>query len=53
MAGTFNQLERNFVATAKDAARKILEQLSDQVTGNDIMYELYMKQKVEILGHDN
>jgi len=47
MAGTFNQLERNFMATAKDAAREILEQLSDQVTWNDIMYELYVKQKLE------
>jgi predicted transcriptional regulator len=35
------------MATAKEAAREILEQLSDQVTWNDIMYELYVKQKLE------
>lgn len=35
------------MATAKEAAREVLEQLSDQVTWNDIMYELYVKQKLE------
>ena len=35
------------MATAKEAAREILERLSDQVTWNDIMYELYVKQKLE------
>ncbi|MEX0828671.1 MAG: hypothetical protein WD032_00325 [Nitrospirales bacterium] len=35
------------MATAKEAAREILEQLSDQVTWNDIMYELYVKQRLE------
>ena len=35
------------MATAKEAAREILDQLSDQVTWNDIMYELYVKQKLE------
>jgi predicted transcriptional regulator len=35
------------MATAKDSAREVIEQLSDQVTWNDIMYELYVKQKLE------
>jgi predicted transcriptional regulator len=35
------------MATAKEAAREVLEKLSDQVTWNDIMYELYVKQKIE------
>ena len=34
-------------ATAKEAARQILEHLPDQATWNDIMYELYVKQKME------
>ena len=34
-------------ATAKEAARQIIEHLSDQATWNDIMYELYVKQKME------
>lgn len=33
--------------TAKEAARQILEHLPDQATWNDIMYELYVKQKME------
>ena len=36
------------MATAKEAAREVLERLSDQVTWNDIMYELYVKQKLEV-----
>lgn len=35
------------MATAKDAAREVIEQLSDQVPWNDIMYELYVRQKLE------
>jgi predicted transcriptional regulator len=35
------------MATAKEAAREILEHVSDQATWNDIMYELYVKQKLE------
>lgn len=34
-------------ATAKEAARQILERLPEQATWNDIMYELYVKQKTE------
>ena len=33
--------------TAKEAARQIIERLPDQATWNDIMYELYVKQKME------
>jgi predicted transcriptional regulator len=35
------------MATAKEAAPEILEQLSDQATWDEIMYELYVKQKLE------
>ena len=35
------------MATAKDAAREVIEQLSDQATWNDVMYELYVKEKLE------
>jgi hypothetical protein len=30
---------------AKDAARQIIEHLPEQATWDDIMYELYVKQK--------
>ncbi len=33
--------------SAKDAARQIIEHLPDQATWDDIMYELYVKQKME------
>jgi predicted transcriptional regulator len=32
---------------AKDAARQIIEHLPEQATWDDIMYELYVKQKIE------
>jgi len=32
---------------AKNAARQIIEQLPEQATWDDIMYELYVKQKIE------
>jgi len=35
------------MATAKEAALEILEHLSDQATWKEIMYELYVKQKLE------
>jgi predicted transcriptional regulator len=38
---------RVFMATAKEAALEILEHLSDQATWEEIMYELYVKQKLE------
>jgi len=33
--------------SAKDAARNIIDRLPDQATWEDIMYELYVKQKIE------
>ncbi|HHJ39737.1 MAG TPA: hypothetical protein ENJ86_09790 [Methylothermaceae bacterium] len=35
------------MSSAKDAARQIIEQLPEQATWDDIMYELYVKQKIE------
>ena len=35
------------MATAKEAALEIPEHLSDQATWKEIMYELYIKQKLE------
>lgn len=32
---------------AKEAARQIIEHLPDQATWDDIMYKLYVKQKIE------
>jgi len=33
--------------SAKEAARKIIDHLPDQATWDDIMCELYIKQKIE------
>lgn len=33
--------------TAKQAAKQIIDQISDQASWDDIMYELYVKQKIE------
>jgi len=33
--------------TAKQAAKQIIEQVPDQASWDDIMYELYVKEKVE------
>ena len=33
--------------SAKDAARKIIDHLPEQATWDDIMYTLYVKQKIE------
>jgi predicted transcriptional regulator len=33
--------------TAEEAARQIIDHLPDQATWDDIMYELYVKQKIE------
>lgn len=35
------------MATPKQAAKQLIEQLPDQVSWDDIMYELYVKQKIE------
>ena len=33
--------------TAKQAAKQIINQVSDQASWDDIMYEFYVKQKIE------
>ncbi|MGZ5051300.1 MAG: hypothetical protein ACXWF8_06040 [Methylobacter sp.] len=33
--------------SAKQAAKQIIDHVSDQATWDDIMYELYVKQKIE------
>ena len=35
------------MGTAKEAARELIEQLPEQATWDDLMYELYVKQKIE------
>ena len=35
------------MTTPKQAAQQLIEHLSEQASWNDIMYELYVKQKIE------
>lgn len=35
------------MATVKEEAKKLIDQLPDQASWDDIMYELYVKQKIE------
>ena len=35
------------MATPKQAAKELIEHLPDQASWNDIMYKLYVKQKIE------
>jgi hypothetical protein len=35
------------MATPKDAARQLIDHLPEQANWDDIMYELYVKQKIE------
>jgi len=35
------------MSTPKQAAKELIEHLPDQATWGDIMYELYVKQKIE------
>ncbi|HXG29989.1 MAG TPA: hypothetical protein VNJ47_14205 [Nevskiales bacterium] len=35
------------MATAKEAAREVLERLPEKVSWNELMYRLYVKQKIE------
>ncbi len=35
------------MAKAKEAARQLIDQLPDEVSWDDIMYELYVRQKIE------
>ena len=39
--------ENAMANTAKEAARQIIERLPDQATWDELMYELYVKQKIE------
>ena len=34
--------------TVKEAAREIIDQLPDEASWDDLLYELYVKQKIEI-----
>ena len=38
---------RKFMATPKDSAIQLINHVSDNATWSDIMYELYVKQKIE------
>lgn len=42
-----NPREDTTMPSAKDAARQLIEHLPEQATWDDIMYELYVKQKIE------
>ena len=33
--------------TAKETAKQVIDRLPEQATGDDILYELYVKQKIE------
>ncbi len=35
------------MATPKQAAKELIEHLPEQASWNDVMYELYVKQKIE------
>ena len=39
--------EYQTMSSSKDAARQIIDHLPDQATWDDIMYELYVKSKIE------
>jgi predicted transcriptional regulator len=47
LAAKREMTENQLMPSAKDAARRIIEHLPDQATWDDIMYELYVKQKIE------
>lgn len=36
------------MSTVKEEAKKLIDKLPDQVTWDDIMYEFYVKKKLEI-----
>jgi predicted transcriptional regulator len=38
----------DLMSLAKDEARKIIENLPEQATWDDIMYQFYIKRKIEI-----
>jgi predicted transcriptional regulator len=33
--------------TAKETAKQVIDRLPEQATGDDILYELYVKQRIE------
>ncbi len=35
------------MTTPKEAAKQLIEQMADEATWDEIMYELYVKQKIE------
>jgi len=35
------------MSTVKEEARKLIEELPDQATWDDVMYEFYIKKKIE------
>ena len=35
------------MSTAKETARQVIDRLPDQATWDDVLYELYVKQKIE------
>ena len=41
------QSRKNPMQSAKESTRQIIDHLPDQATWEDIMYELYVKQKIE------
>jgi predicted transcriptional regulator len=36
------------MSSVKEEARKLVEELPDQVTWDDVMYEFYVKKKIEV-----
>jgi predicted transcriptional regulator len=42
-----DHLKEKIMQTAKQAAKQIIDHVPDQATWDDIMYELYVKQKIE------
>ncbi len=40
--------EVNIMSQVKEAAIKIIENLPDQATWDDIMYQLYVKKKIDL-----
>jgi predicted transcriptional regulator len=39
--------DRTISLSAKEEAKRLIDHLPDQATLNDIMYELYVKQKIQ------
>ena len=41
------EFEEAIMSTVKEAARSIVDNLPEQATWDDLMYELYVKQKID------